>query len=133
MKSAIVPCVSMLFLLFIGFAAYSYISSIWLFAGSMMKVGWNDARYVSGSISSLIEIQITQVLFILPGAILAGVAVLKLKYRQLWYMKFIGVVAYVSMFLFPVFTMLGLYLLWLKKVGATCKRRHQVEIQEALR
>lgn len=78
-----------------------------------------DPRLIAGELSSLVSRQLVDLIGLLPGIIAVSIASLKFYANQFdWFRLYVKAIAVMLIFTLPVFTVVGVYLLWLRRQKA---------------
>ena len=96
----------------------STISTLTAFLGllqSASATGEGDPQLLVGALATHIVLQLLSIIYLIPGMILCSAAVLKGNNSNLWFKKVLTIYAWLLILSLPILTVLGFYLMWLKR------------------
>ena len=96
----------------------STISTLTAFLGLLQSVsatGEGDPQLLAGALATHITLQLLSIIYLIPGIILCSIAVLKGNNSNLWFKKILTIYAWLLVLSLPILTVLGFYLMWLKR------------------
>ena len=82
---------------------------------SVSATGEGDPKLLAGALATHIVLQLLSIIYLIPGMILCSVAVLKGNNSSLWFKKILTIYTWLLILSLPILTVLGLYLMWLKR------------------
>lgn len=96
----------------------STISTLTAFLGVLQSVsatGEGDPKLFAGFLATHFTLQLVSIIYLIPGLIFCSVAVLKSNNAILWFKKVLTIYAWLLVLSLPILTVLGFYLMWLKR------------------